>query len=592
MHQGKTVVHVTHEAAEKMGGIGAVLNGLLTCQSYRCGVARSIIIGPLLKTVANSGLGKDMEVLYSIRDGVIGHRYAGKLSGVERKFSVSIIYGRRRFYNSVGQVVCRAEVILIDTRQASVYPVNAFKGWLYEEFDIESDNYENNADYEQYVAMAPAALAALRAIEAAEPDNPTVLIGHDYMGMPTLLAAMMDPLYAFKTVFYAHEVATVRHIVESRSGHDTMFYNVLHWAQNNNYYLDEIFGSHDFLHKHALTNASRFCDNIVAVSPVLRDELAFLSPQLAAADIDVAYNALENTECISVDQKLIAKDKLQKYAHNLLGHEPDWIFTHVGRMVTSKGLWRDLRVLWHINGEFARRRCKGVFFLLSTNAPRRTVSDIRYMEQNWQWPKHHLEQEPDLTEYESAFYGYIKQFNAAAKNIKIVLVNQFGWDRPSCGVAMPEDMCFMDLRMGSDVEFGQSIYEPFGIAQLEALPFATLCVISSVCGCLSFVNESSPASKPRGIITADYTQLIDNTLDRSALLSIDGSQRDIIEEHVSKDIARKIIDRLPVNNGQIEKMIQQGSDLAQQMCWDSVCRKYFLPALEHAYHRHRSRRIA
>jgi hypothetical protein len=27
---------------------------------------------------------------------------------------------------------------------------------------------------------------------------------------------------------------------------------------------------------------------------------------------------------------------------------------------------------------------------------------------------------------------------------------------------MPADMEFMDIRKGSDVEFGQSIYEPFG----------------------------------------------------------------------------------------------------------------------------------
>ena len=30
-----------------------------------------------------------------------------------------------------------------------------------------------------------------------------------------------------RTVFYAHEVATMRRIVEEHAGHDTMFYNVL-----------------------------------------------------------------------------------------------------------------------------------------------------------------------------------------------------------------------------------------------------------------------------------------------------------------------------------------------------------------------------
>ena len=44
-------------------------------------------------------------------------------------------------------------------------------------------------------------------------------------------------------------------------------------------------------------------------------------------------------------------------------------------------------------------------------------------------------------------------------------------------------MSFLDIRRGSDVEFGQSIYEPFGIAMLEPLTYGAICVISSVCGC-------------------------------------------------------------------------------------------------------------
>ena len=33
----KTVVHVTHEAVQKIGGIGAVLHGLITSKVYRVG---------------------------------------------------------------------------------------------------------------------------------------------------------------------------------------------------------------------------------------------------------------------------------------------------------------------------------------------------------------------------------------------------------------------------------------------------------------------------------------------------------------------------------------------------------------------------
>ena len=41
------VVHVTHEAIQKMGGIGAVLEGLLTTRSYNEAVEQTFLVGTL-----------------------------------------------------------------------------------------------------------------------------------------------------------------------------------------------------------------------------------------------------------------------------------------------------------------------------------------------------------------------------------------------------------------------------------------------------------------------------------------------------------------------------------------------------------------
>ena len=75
-------------------------------------------------------------------------------------------------------------------------------------------------------------MAVLKALGAAE--GRTTIISHEFMGMPTVLAAKLEPYCNFRTVFYAHEVATVRRIVEEHPGHDTMFYNVMrqahHWS--------------------------------------------------------------------------------------------------------------------------------------------------------------------------------------------------------------------------------------------------------------------------------------------------------------------------------------------------------------------------
>ncbi len=40
------LAHVTHEAGEKIGGIGAVLDGLLGSSAYNHMVGRTILLGP------------------------------------------------------------------------------------------------------------------------------------------------------------------------------------------------------------------------------------------------------------------------------------------------------------------------------------------------------------------------------------------------------------------------------------------------------------------------------------------------------------------------------------------------------------------
>lgn len=41
------LIHSTHEAGLKFGGIGAVLDGLLAAPSYRERVDRTLVVGPL-----------------------------------------------------------------------------------------------------------------------------------------------------------------------------------------------------------------------------------------------------------------------------------------------------------------------------------------------------------------------------------------------------------------------------------------------------------------------------------------------------------------------------------------------------------------
>jgi len=580
-----TIVHVTHETVGKVGGIGAVLAGFFTCDSYLDAVNRSVIVGPLFtfEGPIESRLGDDVEVLYSSVDGIFETNYAPAFRKIENFYNAAIIYGRRTFIDEQTGIKSSPEVLLVDVRYIYKQVINEFKGQLFEEFGIRSDLYENLWEYEQYIRLAPVAIAALKAIGAAK--DSTIVIAHEFMGMPTALAAILEPTCDFKTVFYAHEVAAMRLIVERQPGCDTMFYNVIKQARSGKLHLSDVFGDQSWYFKHPLVEASKHCDAICAVGDYVADELRFLAPEFETVDIDIVYAGIPAYR-ISVADKLKSKEKLQQYCENLLRFKPDFVFTHVTRLVTSKGLWRDLQVLEHIEKTFRAQGKTAVYFLLSTQVAQRPTSDIYDMESAYNWPVAHREGWPDLSGGEADFYTAVQQFNAKSRNIKIVFVNQFGFEPRYCGRKMPENMEFMDIRRGNDVEFGLSVYEPFGISQFEPLTFGGICAVSSVCGCAGFVRDITGSETVKNIIIADYTKLANQSFtDIKELLQFDQSVREQIEGTVSEKLAREIISRLPKNESAIQDMIQAGYDLAKNMSWDVVVKNYLLPSLQRTLHK-------
>lgn len=575
-----TAVHVTHETVSKVGGIGAVLHGFFTSNSYLDAVGRSILVGPLFTTEGSAfeRLGENSEVLYSSIDGLVNTGYATAFHKIENTFNAGIIYGRRTFTDKETGISSSPEVVLVDVRHMDKGPVNEFKRRLFEEFGIQSNRFEHLWEFEQYVRLAPVAIEVLKAIGAA--DDSTVVISHEFMGMPTALAAIIEPNYDFKTVFYAHEVATMRHIVEEHPGHDTMFYNAMHRAHEEELNVNEVFGDQSHYFKHSLVEASKYCNRIYAVGDYVMDELRFLAPEFDSAQIDIVYNGIPAYK-ISVEEKLASKAKLQKYCENLLNYRPDFIFTHVTRLVRSKGMWRDLRVLEHLEKEFRAEGKTAVLFVLSTEVAARRSKDIYDMEAIYDWPVAHREGWPDLSGGEANYYTAIQEFNARSRNVKIIFINQFGFDPKHCGGKMPSDMEFMDIRKGSDVEFGQSIYEPFGIAQLEPLTFGGICVFSSVCGCLGFLRDTTSGEPVKNAIVADYTNLsVQCYSNIEDLLKINREVRDNIEASESEKVAMQICSRLPKNEAEIESMLDTGYELASKMSWDMVVKHYLLNSLK------------
>lgn len=583
-----TVVHVTHEVVGKVGGIGTVLQGLFTCNFYLNTVSRSILVGPLFETNGPLAdrLGEDGKVLYSSLDGFADTEYARDFRGIEDYYNAGIIYGRRTFVDEQTGVKSSPEVLLIDVTRMKKEPIDEFKWRLFEKFGIHSDLYEHVWDYEQYVRLAPAAIAVLKAIGAAK--DSTVVIAHEFMGMPTALAAILEDSCDFRTTFYAHEVATMRLIVEEHPGHDTMFYNIIEQAHQSKMYVDEIFGDQSFYFKHPLVEASKYCDNIYAVGDCVVDELRFLAPEFDASEINIVYAGIPAYQ-ISVADKLRSKEKLQLYCENLLGYKPDFVFTHVTRLVRSKGLWRDLRVLEQLENNFKAQGKTAVLFLLSTEVSQRPTEDILNMESWYNWPVAHRQGWPDMSGGETDFYTSVQEFNAKNRNIKVTFINQFGFEPKHCGKRMPADMDFMDIRKGTDVELGQSIYEPFGISQLESLTFGGICVISSVCGCAGFVLGIAGAEGAKNLVVADYTKLNSHRFASiEDLLKIDESVRNQIEHSVSEKVAMQICSRLAKSESETENMIKTGYSLAKKMSWDVVVKNYLLPSLQKVLYKPRS----
>jgi len=581
------LVHATHEAGLKVGGIGAVLDGLVTAPSYLAAVQRTVLVGPMhaddpvtLERLNHprSGITLRYSSLHGVTNGVDAATRAA-LQRVEQTFAVAVMYATRRFGSA------EHEIILVDATAPNPQEVNTFKYYLWEHYGLDCARYSWNQEFNLYLSIGQPIFAALRAIGADAELQPgqKFILAHEWLGMPVVYAAQLNEPGQWRTIFYAHETATARRLVEEHSGHDTRFYNAMRKAREWNLSLEATFGNQDDLYKHPILKTAAACDTLFAVGDLVVDELRFMGGALARRPIDLVYNGVA-AAATDILARLESKRRLQVYCQTLWGYVPDYVFTHVTRLVTSKALWRDLRVLNHLEDHLRRMGKRAVLFVLSTSSPAgRRPEWVAAWEAQYGWPVGHRGDNGDLVDQEVPFFfNSVEPFNQRSQQSKVVFVNQFGWDRERCGQRMPAEMTFHDLRQGSDLEFGQSIYEPFGIAQVEPLNYGALCCVSNVCGCVGFAERAASglANLPN-LIVADYISLpygywLGSPYDA---LRIDQGVRDWIETNNSAAAAQQIAERLPQTRADMERLLESGQAVAQRMSWEVVARDYMLPAL-------------
>ena len=567
-----TLIHVTHEAPEKMGGIGAVLEGLLTARAYQSLVDRTVLVGTT--TLPFDEPPADLETVWYETGlpamGGVGSASVGALQDVERRFGVRLLYGRRMVSGPLETRRAPVEVLLLDVRDALAEPVNRLKGELYHAFGLASDRYERDWGYEEWVRVAGPGLEALEALLGAELEQ-AVLVSHEFMGLPTLLAARArGPLP--RTVYWAHEVPPVRDLLERRRDHRLIFHQAARTREGRRSYEALLCARGGY--KHALVSLAWRLDRVFAVSDSVARELRVLSPEFHRVPVDVVYNGLP-ARPIDLEARLRSRALLRRYAEALVGTETDFVFTHVARPVASKAFERDMAVLEHLDDLLAERGQTAVLLILATDAGRRSADLVRGMEARYGWPVHHRRGWPDLVKGEVPIGLAAEAYNQWARATRVVLVNQFGFDRASCGDRTPESMTFQDLRQGADAEFGQSAYEPFGIAQLETLAFGGLSVISGVCGCAQLLKRACGGRMPPNVLVARYAA------GRGASAEcLDEAEHDRIEHQVAARLTRDLLERLPSDRDELARLLESGWAAAERMSWQAVCAEYFAPALE------------
>lgn len=561
----RIAVHITHEALRKIGGIGEVIHGWCSAESYWNFFERTLIYGPIFESYqeAIEEIKKNGSEVLSATGGGVSF-----IDRVSEKYGVKLVFGKKFFSAHKS-----AEILLIYVKEMKSDEVNKFKYFLWENFHLPSLPYEGNWDYEQYVRIAVPLFEILRGLYPG--DNEFYIFAHEYMGLPSALS--LAKMERMKTIFVAHEVPPARSIVENHPGHDITFYNLMKKLKGKKS-LEEIFGSQKNNPRSELVKRSSYLDLIFCVSDFVKDEILFLEPSLPEEKIKIVYNGLWGKE-VNFDRKLESREKIRNFIQNALGFLPDIIFTHVARFVLSKAFWRDLTLLHYLHSYFKKSGLKSAYILLSSLLPAgRREEDVLKMEREYGWPLHHRENFPDLLGWEREIYGYIKDFNENHSHVKGIFINQFGFDRKKAGTLVPEGTSFFDLRCGSDAEIGLSIYEPFGISHGEVIPFGGISIVSTSCGIYKFLRKKLSHLENILFFGVDFTGEGEK-FSPDELMNLNIERRHAMEKSSIQRTAGKVFELLPKNEKDRRLLLEKAQECVKEICWEKIFREFIEPAL-------------
>jgi len=474
------------------------------------------------------------------------------------------MFGEKTIYDEINpENKNTVDILLIGIKSINEGKLNHFKFQIWEKFHFACATYENEWDFEQYLRIA----LPFREITSYlfNQDEETIYFSHEYMGIASCLAILLQPFPLEKTYFHAHEISTARAIIESIPCHDVAFYNFIEKDLQQQISLEDRYGNQNHLSRNALLKLTTNFNGILAVGDWVKKEYYYLIPDAPHDLVHITYNGLQ-TPSYSFKDKQKARKKIQNYCEKLFNYTPDIIMTHVTRLVVSKGIWRDINLMEELDDKFTKNKLKGVLIILSSLiGSGRTDEEILQMEKEYGWPILHQEGYPDLIDAEKDLYYMVHYFNAKYSSIKAVFINQFGFTTQRVGNRLSQGTTFADLRLASDAELGMSIYEPFGIAQIETIPFGGIAILSRACGSAFLLEKTFSNEEIKPYIILDFANL---DPDHEHLNSIE--HRTALEKKYLQKNAFKIFKTLPKNDSERKKIFAVCKKNLPKLSWNEV----------------------
>ena len=478
------------------------------------------------------------------------------------------------------------------------HPLDNMDYNLKEKARIDSDaaNWKHeDDDYTYGILMAQPVAEATRAL--LERGESCLLIVQEYLSLPTAYASMLGPRNdSFKTLYYVGEVRPICSLVEGgieprpleagipggNFAWDAPIQTLINITSRNYRSLDlpemKVFLDFDpFL---PLQNVGSLVilglgwklDRVLPICPSLLDELVFLNEEFAVkkkGNPACFYHGVRMIQN-SIGQKTDCKRRLLAYAARCWGTDIDTcrdrdciIMLRVARPVTAKAMHRDLAVAEQLGLLLPKKK-----ILLIVITFWREGTDNRVIQM---------------------LLSKMALVNNAKTNVYVRIVNGFQWPQLSEKGNPETYMTRDDIHRAVDVNLCLSSYDSYNLAAMEGLSCGTLCVISTSCGAAKRVKELPWYD--RNIVLVDYINIVTETVLAAkdkvslnelalSLFKISVQERVQIEAAVAVETAHRIRDALPEDAYHRVSMIEWGTQLAQQMSWDSEIKNGLVPVLK------------